>query len=291
MPIGPLTSFSRDNQRLILLLLAGHLLWAAGVAALAVWGRILPTSPWWSALFILLQLGAAAQLLLPALLLRPEERNRRFYLFWALALSLSIWLLNLLPATATWQLPLAALKSGALLLAATVTGAALARYVHRLWEIVPIAVVMTLADFVSWLNGPTAAFTEQIRRHYLKPEGPPPLVDMILIKAALPGADALSPVFGIADWIMVAFFALVARHHGVDDNLLRLSGQEAAQRGRVGSYLPVSAVALAGAVLLAQFTGLFLPALPLMALVMLLWYAGRHLLLSRRQAIHPGEGR
>jgi hypothetical protein len=282
MPLRPLTSFSRENQRLIAVLVAGHLLWAAGVAALAAWGVTLNTSPWRSTLFILLQLFAAAQLLLPALLLHPEERNRRFYLFWGLALALTIWLLNLLPASDPWQLPLAALRSGVLLLAATVTGGALARYVRRLWEIVPIAVVMTLADFVSWLSGPTAGFAEQIRHYYLKPDGPPPLVDMILVKVALPGAETLVPLFGIADWIMVVFFALVSRHHGVNDNLTGASGESLARQRQVGRYLPVSVAALLAAVMLAQATSLFLPALPLMALIMLLWHAGRHLLLRRR---------
>jgi hypothetical protein len=32
---------------------------------------------------------------------------------------------------------------------------------------------------------------------------------------------------------------------------------------------------------LAQVTGLFIPALPLIALIMLLWYAARYLLLRR----------
>jgi hypothetical protein len=143
---------------------------------------------------------------------------------------------------------------------------------------------MTMADVTSGLNGPTATFTEQIRSYYLKPEGPPPLVDMILVKGALPGAAMPAPLFGIADWIMAAFFALVARHHGVDDNLLRDSGEETARRGRIGGYLPVSVAALAGAVLLAQVTGLFLPALPLMAVTMLCWYGARHL---RRQGTGP----
>jgi hypothetical protein len=276
-----LSSFSTANQRLILQLLASHLLWSGGVFALWAYGRTVPYTPWLSPLFIALQLYAAAQLLLPALLLHPEERNRRFYLFWGLTLALGIWLLNLLPATGPWLQLLATLKSGTLLLAATFTGAALARYVRRLWEIVPICIVMTLADFLSWLNGPTAVFTQQIRHYYLKPEGPPPLVDMILVKVALPGAESLVPLFGIADWIMVVFFALVARHHNINDNLAGASGESLARQGRIGRYLPVSVAALLAAIILAQVTRLFLPALPLMALTMLLWYAGRHLLRRR----------
>jgi hypothetical protein len=165
---------------------------------------------------------------------------------------------------------------------ATVTGAALARYIHRLWEIVPICVVMTLADLASWRYGPTAAFTVQIQEYRLAPTGPPPLVDMILIKLAFPGTTTLAPLFGISDWIMVVFFAIVARRHGVNDNLLGAAGEALARQGKIGRYLPISVVALFVATILAQATGLFIPALPLIALIMLLWYAGRHLLLRHR---------
>ncbi len=77
---------------------------------------------------------------------------------------------------------------------------------------------------------------------------------------------------------MVVFFALVARQHGVNDNLLGSDGETQARRGRIGAYLPVSVVALFMANMLAQMTGLFIPALPMIALVMLLWYGMRHLL-------------
>jgi hypothetical protein len=283
MALHPFFTFNKTNRRLIFLLIASHLLWSAAIFALDWSGRLLETAtPWWSGIFIALQLFAAAQLLLPALLLDSEARSRGFYLFWGMSLALAIWLSNQLPTAGLGQQLLTALKSGLLLLVATLTGAALARYIQRLWEIVPICVVMTLADFASWRYGPTAAFTEQIQRYRLTPTGPPPLVDMILIKLAFPGAPGLAPLFGISDWIMVVFFAIVARRHGVNDNLLGSSGEALARQGKYGRYLPVSLVALFVAIILAQATGLFIPALPLIALIMLLWYASRYLLLRRR---------
>lgn len=283
MALHPFTTFSKANRQQISLLIAGHLLWSIALFALGVSGRLIESSrPWWFGAFIALQLYAAAQLLLPALRLHPETRSRGFYLFWGVTLALCIWLINQLSAGGEWQQLLTALKSGLLLLVATVTAGALARYVHRLWEIVPICIVMTLADFASWRYGPTATFTEQIEQYRLTPEGPPPLVDMILIKLALPGAPGLAPLFGISDWIMVVFFAIVARRFGVNDNLLGASGEALARPGQIGLYLPVSIVALFIATILAQATGLFIPALPLIALIMLLWYAARYLLLRRR---------
>lgn len=281
MILYPLTSFSKANRQQILLLIVGHLLWSGAIFILSLSSHRLEAGPAWTAIFIGLQLYAAAQLLLPALLLHPEARRRGFYLFWGVTLALLIWLLNQLPASGIGQQLLTALKSGVLLLIATITAGALARYVHRLWEIVPICIVMTLADFVSWLYGPTAAFTEQIEQYRLAPEGPPPLVDMILIKLAFPGNIGLAPLFGISDWIMVVFFAIVAQRFGVNDNLIGAAGESLARQGKIGRYLPVSVVALFTGILLAQATGLFIPALPLIAVIMLLWYTARYLLLRR----------
>ncbi|MEA3363053.1 MAG: hypothetical protein U9Q61_07275 [Thermodesulfobacteriota bacterium] len=237
--------------------------------------------PWWSSGFLALQLYAAAQLLLPALLLHAEKRSRSFYFFWGISLLLSIWLINQFPSVNSWQPLLTAIKSGLLLLVATLIGTALARYVQRLWEIIPICIAMTLADLASWLVGPTASFTQQIKEYYLAPEEPQPLIDMVLIKLASPGSSGLAPVFGISDWIMVVFFAVVSSRFEVNDNLIGASGETLAQKRKVGRYLPVSVLALFAATLLAQLTGLFLPALPLIALIVLLWYASRYLLLRR----------
>lgn len=278
----PFTTFSKTNRRMIFMLVASHLLWSCAVFGLWSAGPLFAEpAPWLSGAFIGLQLFAAIQLLLPALLLHPEQRTRAFYFFWAAALALSVWLLNQLAFTGIWLSLLAVIKSGLLLFVATLIGVALARYVNRLWELFPVCVVMTLADFYSWSAGPTAGFSEKIKQYYLAPEGPPPLIDMVLIKLAFPGSAGLMPVFGISDWIMVVFFALVASRHGVNDNLIGPNGEKLARQGHIGRYLPVSLVALLAAILLAQTTGLFIPALPLIALIMLLWYAARYLMLRR----------
>lgn len=278
MSLHPFTSFSKPNRRLIYLLVIAHLLWCGAAFGLWLIGRTIESHlPLWSGCFITLQLYAAAQLLLPVLLLHPEQRNRSFYLFWAVILGISIWLINQIPMSAAWQPLLTICKSGLLLLIATLIGAALARYVRRLWEIVPICLAMTVADFASWSHGPTAVFTQEIKQYYLAPEGPPPLIDMFLIKLSFPGSSGIAPVFGISDWIMVVFFAIVAHCHGVNDNLVGPRGEILAKQRRIGRYLPVSVVALFAAITLAQSSGLFIPALPLVALCMLLWYAIRYL--------------
>lgn len=275
MPGLPLTTFSKPNRRLILLLAAGHFLWSCALFGLGSTGQLIETaSPGWTVGLVALQLFAAAQMFLPALRLHPEERTRGFYLCWGATLLLLIWSAHQITPVGGWQPFLNAIKSGLLLLIGALVGTVLARYVRRLWELVPICVAMTLTDLASWNYGPTADFSRQIRQYYTAPEGSPPLIDMVLIKFALPGAADLAPVFGLSDWIMVVFFAVVAKRHGVNDNLLGMFSQRPNQRR---CYLPISVAALFAAILLAQATGLFIPALPVIALTMPVWYAARYL--------------
>jgi hypothetical protein len=270
------------NRRLVFRLIAGHLLWSCALLGLWATGRLMEAPGlWWAALFLALQLYAAGQLILPVLLLHPFDRTRGFYFFWGLVLALSIWLINQVPPGEAWAPLLTVIKSALLLLVATLTGTVLARHITRLWEILPICLVMTLADLVSFFHGPTAGFAREIEQYYRVPEGPPPLIDMVLVKLVFPGSVGLAPVFGISDWIMVVFFAVVARRHGVNDNLFGAPGETLVRKGRIGAYLPVSVAALFAGTVLAQATGLFIPALPLIALIVLLWYAGRFLLRRR----------
>ncbi|MFO7765730.1 MAG: hypothetical protein R6V33_04800 [Pelovirga sp.] len=269
MVVRRLFSFSNNNRRMLLLLVGGWLVWGGTVAALALVSRQLAPGPfWWSAAFIFVQLYLAVQLLLPALLLEPEQRTRGFYLFWLAGLILLVWVVHQLPEEGSWSVLLAACKSGLLLFIGTLIGIALARYVKRLWEVLPLCLMMMLADFSSWAVGPTADFARQIESYYRAPEGPPPLIDMVLVKLSYPGATGLMPVFGISDWIIVVFFAAVARRYLINDNLL--GGMK--PTWRCGCYLPVSLAALLVAIVLAHVGDLFIPALPLIVLVVVLYY-------------------
>lgn len=274
----PFITLNKQNRRLMKYLVIGCLIWSFVVYGLWCGGQLLePVSPLWTGTFVVLQVYAAAQLILPALLFQAEERTRAFYYFWGVVLALGIWLGNQVSISGVWQPLLEALKSGLLLLIAILAGAVLARYVERLWEIVPICLVMASADVASCLYGPTATFSRQIKEHYLAPGSPAPFVDMILIKVAAPGSSNLIPVLGISDWIMTVFFAIVAVRKGINDNLLLIPGEELARKGWIGLYLPISIVGIITALAFAQLTGLFLPALPVLALMMLIWYAVRAL--------------
>src|SRR6056297_1201 len=266
-----LFSFSTTNRRLLLLLIGGWLLWSTTVAGLWFLSRqLLSPSYWWSAAFIFVQLYIAVQMLQPALLLEPEQRTRGFYLFWLVGLAVLIWAVHQLPVGGSWSPLLSAFKTGLLLFSGTLVGIILARYVKRLWEVLPLALVMMLADFSSWAVGPTADFARQIEDYYRAPEGPLPLIDIVLVKLTYPGANGLVPVFGISDWIIVVFFAAVARRYRINDNIIG-PARDPEQKGR-GRYLPVSLVALFLAILLAHAGETFIPALPLIVLVVVLYY-------------------
>ena len=125
-----------------------------------------------------------------------------------------------------------------LLLLAMVVGSWMTTALSRPAELVPVCLVMSLVDIFSVSRGPSRFIAGRIEEFYLKGrEGLPPVGDFLLIKMTLPGGTAAFPVFGVSDWIIVAFLALAA--------------------------------ALLLAVLLAQFTGVFLPALPFISVLFL----------------------
>lgn len=270
MKISHLTCISKPNRQLILLLAIVHLLWSLTAYLLWQSGQFFDTKqPLWSSVFIALQLFIAAQLLLPMMRFQPEHRSRSFYLFWGLFLLALIWGSNQIPVASGWESLASAVKSGLLLFVATLIGAGLASHVHRLWQLLPICIAMTIADFASWAHGPTATFSRQIEEYYLAPEGAPPLIDMLLVKLAYPGSAIMAPSFGFSDWIMVVFFAVVAQRHAINDNLF---GPKSPQARHFGRYLPISVTALFIAISTAQVSGLFIPALPVIALIVLFWF-------------------
>jgi len=56
--------------------------------------------------------------------------------------------------------------------------------------------------------------------------GAPPFVDYLLVKIAMPGFEALMPVFGISDWIIIAFLSAATCKFNMNDNLIGKSISE-----------------------------------------------------------------
>jgi len=157
-----------------------------------------------------------------------------------------------------------------LLLLAMVLGSWMTTALSRPAELVPVCLLMSLVDIFSVSRGPSRVIASRIEEFYLQGrEGLAPAGDFLLIKMTLPGGSATFPVFGVSDWIIVAFLALAAARFGYNDNLLGPGLATLGERKRPALYFPLPAAALLLAVLLAQFTGVFLPALPIISIVFL----------------------
>ncbi len=277
-----LISFPEQNARLLKQLVWLSWLWSLLVVGCNWVGEAFAPSSFWGAFWLALQLFAAGRLFTPAQSLEPVPRQRLFYLFWLLVLLVLNGVLFFLFPYADSSVWVAALKSAFLLLCGTLVGVVLARYIKTLRDALWICVAMSGADFFSWLSGPTAEFTQQITAYYQAPQGMPPLIDMVLIKMAFPGTARLVPVIGVSDWVMVAFFTCVARQF---QHQRRLTGHSAGNFDTaghwLGHYFPIPVVALYGIILLAQSSNLFIPVLPLLAVIMIGWYLFDHFRLRR----------
>ncbi len=267
------TSFLRQNCRYLGLLIGVSCLWCLVVILLSLLGPFFPATPYLDALWMAVQLFIASQMFIPVKLFIPEPRRRSFYWFWLVILIGLNYSVNLIsPAAGSFPV-ISAGKSALLLFSGTLVGAVLARYIDRLRDLFLVCIVMALADFSSWLAGPTAQFTEQIAAYYQTPGGPRPMIDMVLIKLALPGGSQLVPVIGVSDWVMVSFFTCAAGYFQANENLL---GRSVVLNGAAlplwGRYLPVPVVVLFAVILLAHGTQWFIPVLPVLAMAMICWY-------------------
>jgi len=167
--------------------------------------------------------------------------------------------------------------SANLLVFANLIGTWIVTPLKRPAELVPVCIVMSLADLFSLTSGPTKRIAGSIEMYYEGAmEGQPPAWDFLLVKIVVPGFDKLLPVFGVSDWIMVAFLSAAVVKFGMNDNLAGKSLGDMVKNGRLSVYLPVAALGLATAILVAQVFCVFLPALPIIALFFLTYILIRY---------------
>jgi hypothetical protein len=149
--------------------------------------------------------------------------------------------------------------------------------VKRPSELLPLCLIMSLADLFSVTSGPTKQIAGSLESFYRSGmKGPAPIGDFIIIKIAVPGVNHLVPVFGVADWIIIAFLCAASARFGIHDNLAGKSVTAMRRERRMTLYLPIAVIGLLTAVFFAHLTGLFLPALPLIAAVYLLYGLAVH---------------
>ncbi len=165
------------------------------------------------------------------------------------------------------------LSTGNLLVLACLVGPWLTTALKRPSEIVLIAALVLMIDVISVLAGPTRSISDTLKPFYEGGmKGPAPFSDLLIIKTAIPGLKLAMPVFGLSDWVMLVFFAAACAKFNIRDNLLGEGMDEMIRKRKVRSlFLPISGAGLIAAVIAAQGLGLFLPALPFMALALILY--------------------
>ncbi|MFP4033353.1 MAG: hypothetical protein ACLFTV_17505, partial [Desulfococcaceae bacterium] len=139
------------------------------------------------------------------------------------------------------------------------------------WDFDPIA-LRNLAQGNTWVGMLVQSITKEIAETLEKfyksgMEGPAPLVDFIILRIPVPGAERLMPVFGVSDWIAAAFLSAAAFRFGVRDNLV---GPEPREGRPVDFFLPAASAGLLAALFLAWTIDRFVPALPVVVVVFLL---------------------
>ncbi len=180
--------------------------------------------------------------------------------------------------------PAFVLASANLVVFALLVGNYLVSALNRPSEIIPVCVVMSVADLFSVYAGPSKKIAATVETYYLSGQvGPAPWSDFLLVKIAVPGVEYMLPVFGVADVIILAFLTAAAKKFLLDDNVAGLGIGSRGPSKRPALYLPIAGVGLAAALLTAQFLNVFLPALPLMALFFLVYTLPRHPEMRRMQ--------
>lgn len=159
-----------------------------------------------------------------------------------------------------------------LIVFACLIGSWMTHAVKRPSELVLVCSVVALADLFSVFAGPTKQLVEGLTTYYEQGmQGPPPLVDFILVKISVPGYSATVPLFGVSDWIILVFLTAALTKFGLSDNLAGIGLTGMKKRKRLSLYIPAASVGLMASLLTAQMSGMFLPALPFVAAAFLVY--------------------
>ncbi len=169
------------------------------------------------------------------------------------------------------------LNTANLIVFANLLGSWITAPLKRPAELVPVCVVMVLADMFSVFRGPSREIIESLTIYYeTGMVGPPPVGDFLLFKIAVPGFNHLMPVFGVSDWIIIAFFSAAAVKFGFRDSIVGQNITDMMWKGRLSFYFPISALGLFIAVQAAHLMNVFLPALPLVVFCFMFLTMMRH---------------
>ena len=136
----------------------------------------------------------------------------------------------------------------------------------RISDLIPLCLVMSFADIYSVFIGPSKSFSYNISEFYQGGiKGMPPFIDFLLIKFPVVGSTLPYPIIGVVDWLIIAFLSAAVLKFKFSDNLVGKSIASICKTKRYSPYLPISVVGLLFAILISNYTGIFVPALPVIA--------------------------
>jgi hypothetical protein len=172
-----------------------------------------------------------------------------------------------------------------LILLACLLGSYLSQAIKRLPELIPVCSVAFTVDLYSVLQGPSKEIALQIGDFYSAgAEGAAPYVDIILMKITNPAVDYLIPIFGVSDWIFVVFLTSTLLQFKVADSVAGKDITHILNTQCVPLYFPLASIALLASILIANLSNIFVPALPVMIVVVLPWLIIRNLNLFKMRA-------
>ncbi|MCP4113022.1 MAG: hypothetical protein GY749_47090 [Desulfobacteraceae bacterium] len=199
------------------------------------------------------------------------------YISILLTVFLGIGLFIFIRQTGNKSIVLFVIVSANLMVFANLIGAWIITPLEQPSELVLLCAVMSLSDIFSVFSGPTRFIAQSVDQYYKGGmKGDVPIGDFLLIKIAVPGLDELMPVFGIADWIIIAFLASAVVKFEMNDNLVGRSLDTMVKEKRLSVYLPAASAGLFAAVFSAQYFNIFLPALPVVSLFFLTYILAKY---------------
>lgn len=175
--------------------------------------------------------------------------------------------------------------TASLIIFSCLLGAYLSTAVNRLTEIIPVCSVAFTVDLYSVLRGPSKEIAVQIGKFYSEgATGSVPLADMILVKIVNPSVEYLIPVFGVSDWIFIVFFSSVMLKFQLADGVVGKSLKDMEGSSGIQFYFPLISLGLLISVLTAYMFNLFIPALPVILVIVLPWLIVQNHTLFRLRA-------
>ncbi len=154
-----------------------------------------------------------------------------------------------------------------LLVFGSIAGAALSSAVKRIAELIPLCITASVADIASVFFGPTKDIAATLGNYYASGmTGPQPFFDSVILKVIIPGYVLPVPLVGLTDWIVLVLFSSALLRLGISDNVANVAGKM-----KKYIYLPITGCGLLLSIVLAQISGVFLPALPIISLSCILF--------------------